>query len=75
MEVLLSYSFLFDIFISPLYSQCFVQRHARELGRFRKTEETSNPYDMEEMSMPLEEFINDPIAHEIIHNGATFQVP
>ncbi|KAG6494268.1 hypothetical protein ZIOFF_049289 [Zingiber officinale] len=74
MEVLLSHSFLFDIFISPLYSQCFVQRHARELGRLRKTEETNNPYDMEEMVMPLQEFINDPIAHEIIHNGATFQV-
>ncbi|KAG6494264.1 hypothetical protein ZIOFF_049285 [Zingiber officinale] len=74
MEVLLSHSFLFDIFISPLYSQCFVQRHARELGRFRKTEEMSNPYDVEEMAMPLQEFINDPIAHEIIHNGATFQV-
>ncbi|KAG6494270.1 hypothetical protein ZIOFF_049291 [Zingiber officinale] len=74
MEVLLSHSFLFDVFISPLYSQCFVQRHARELGRLRKIEETNNPYDMEEMVMPLQEFINDPIAHEIIHNGATFQV-
>ncbi|XP_042418783.1 protein-tyrosine sulfotransferase-like isoform X2 [Zingiber officinale] len=52
----------------------FVRRHARELGRLRKTEKTNNPYDMEEMVMPLQEFINDPIAHEIIHNGATFQV-
>ncbi|XP_042418780.1 protein-tyrosine sulfotransferase-like isoform X3 [Zingiber officinale] len=52
----------------------FARRHARELGRFRKTEEMSNPYDVEEMAMPLQEFINDPIAHEIIHNGATFQV-
>ncbi|XP_042414091.1 protein-tyrosine sulfotransferase-like [Zingiber officinale] len=52
----------------------FVRRHARELGRLRKIEETNNPYDMEEMVMPLQEFINDPIAHEIIHNGATFQV-
>lgn len=24
--------------------------------------------------MPLHEFIDEPIAHEIIHNGATFQV-
>lgn len=51
-----------------------VQRDARELGRLRKTEEFSNPYDMEDMVMPLHEFINDPIAHDIIHNGATFQV-
>lgn len=24
--------------------------------------------------MPLHEYINDPVAHDIIHNGATFQV-
>ena len=24
--------------------------------------------------MPLHEYINDPIARDIIHNGATFQV-
>jgi hypothetical protein len=24
--------------------------------------------------MPLHQYINDPVAHEIIHNGATFQV-
>lgn len=29
---------------------------------------------MEEMVMPLHDFINDPVAHEIVHNGATFQV-
>ncbi|CAL9050619.1 unnamed protein product [Musa banksii] len=52
----------------------FARRDARELGRLRKTEEFSSPYDMEDMVMPLHEFINDPIAHDIIHNGATFQV-
>ncbi|WOL17143.1 protein-tyrosine sulfotransferase-like isoform X2 [Canna indica] len=52
----------------------FARRDARELGRLRKSEEIHNPYDMEDMVMPLSEFINDPIAHEIIHNGATFQV-
>jgi len=33
-----------------------------------------NAYDVEDMVMPLHEYINDPVAHEIIHNGATFQV-
>ncbi|XP_065867807.1 protein-tyrosine sulfotransferase [Euphorbia lathyris] len=32
------------------------------------------PYNMEEIVMPLHEYINDPIAHDVIHNGATFQV-
>lgn len=39
------------------------------------TDVTGNdPYNMEEVAMPLEDYINDPIAMEIIHNGATFQV-
>jgi hypothetical protein len=33
-----------------------------------------NAYDVEDMVMPLHQYINDPVAHEIIHNGATFQV-
>ncbi|RWW22621.1 hypothetical protein GW17_00013168, partial [Ensete ventricosum] len=71
--------FLFDSLCLPenLSHQLWlnaVQRDARELGRLRKTEEFSDPYDMEDMIMPLHEFINDPIAHDIIHNGATFQV-
>uniref|UniRef100_A0A2N9HPM4 Sulfotransferase n=1 Tax=Fagus sylvatica TaxID=28930 RepID=A0A2N9HPM4_FAGSY len=31
-------------------------------------------YDMEDIVMPLHEYINDPAAHDIVHNGATFQV-
>lgn len=34
----------------------------------------NDPYNMEEMVMPLQEYINDPRAHELIHNGETFQV-
>ncbi|WOK96846.1 protein-tyrosine sulfotransferase-like isoform X2 [Canna indica] len=52
----------------------FARRDARELRRLQIIEENSNPYDMEDMAMPLHEFINDPIAHELVHNGATFQV-
>ncbi|KAF3783157.1 hypothetical protein EJ110_NYTH32882 [Nymphaea thermarum] len=36
--------------------------------------EAEDPYNMGEIVMPLRAFINDPLAHEIIHNGATFQV-
>lgn len=35
---------------------------------------SNDPYDMSEMVMPLQEYIEDSVAHEIIHNGATFQV-
>lgn len=33
-----------------------------------------DPYNMGDVVMPLHEYINDPIAQDIIHNGATFQV-
>ncbi|KAM1149085.1 hypothetical protein ACFX2I_029623 [Malus domestica] len=36
--------------------------------------QSSDPYNMEEVVMPLHEYINDPIAEEIVHNGETFQV-
>ena len=52
----------------------FGQRDVRKLVKSRWTKDVGNPYDMEDMVMPLHAFINDPIAHEIIHNGATFQV-
>ncbi|KAG6762022.1 hypothetical protein POTOM_032507 [Populus tomentosa] len=34
----------------------------------------NDPYNMEKMVMPLQEYINDPRAHELVHNGETFQV-
>ncbi|CAN6556987.1 unnamed protein product [Malus baccata var. baccata] len=36
--------------------------------------QSNDPYNMEEVVMPLHEYINDPIAQEIVHNGETFQV-
>ncbi|KAM1309919.1 hypothetical protein ACFX13_006701 [Malus domestica] len=33
---------------------------------------SNDPYNMEEVMMPLHEYINDPIAQEIVHNGETF---
>ncbi|XXG62026.1 hypothetical protein AAC387_Pa05g0481 [Persea americana] len=52
----------------------FARREARELGRVTEIKDVSNSYNMKDMVIPLHEFINDPMAHEIIHNGATFQV-
>ncbi|KAK1421623.1 hypothetical protein QVD17_24104 [Tagetes erecta] len=34
----------------------------------------NDSYNMKEVVMPLHEFINHPVALDIIHNGATFQV-
>lgn len=33
-----------------------------------------DPYDMEDIAMPLHEYINEPVTRDIVHNGATFQV-
>lgn len=60
--------------IFPLHDTALVlgQRDAR--GNSRMMTEAEDPYNMDEIVMPLRAFINDPLAHEIIHNGATFQV-
>lgn len=52
----------------------FSRRDIRKFVKSKWTKYSGNPYDLEEMVMPLHSFINDPMAHEIIHNGATFQV-
>ncbi|XP_077227772.1 tyrosylprotein sulfotransferase [Tasmannia lanceolata] len=52
----------------------FARRDARRLGGVVEIKEISDSYNMEDIVMPLHLFINDPVAHEIIHNGATFQV-
>ncbi|XP_048135922.1 protein-tyrosine sulfotransferase-like [Rhodamnia argentea] len=53
----------------------FARRYARRHGGSRDIY-SSNPYNMEEgqcIVMPLHKYIYDPIARDIIHNGATFQ--
>jgi len=52
----------------------FARRDARRLGRMMIEGEAEDSYNMEAMLMPLHEFIRHPLAHDIIHNGATFQV-
>ncbi|XP_078427913.1 tyrosylprotein sulfotransferase isoform X2 [Wolffia australiana] len=51
----------------------FNRRVARRQGKLRRDDD-SNPYNMADIVMPLEEFIEYPISHDIIHNGATFQI-
>ncbi|KAJ6408751.1 hypothetical protein OIU84_008450 [Salix udensis] len=51
----------------------FARRDARKLMGSIDIKR-NDPYNMEEMVMPLQEYINDPRAHELIHNGETFQV-
>ncbi|XP_056855292.1 protein-tyrosine sulfotransferase-like, partial [Raphanus sativus] len=51
----------------------FARRDARKL-KGGVIIEDDNPYDMEEMLMPLHKYLDTPTAHDIIHNGATFQI-
>ncbi|KAL3849442.1 hypothetical protein ACJIZ3_011324 [Penstemon smallii] len=51
----------------------FARRDARK-HRGQSHIVTNNPYDMEDMLMPLHKYINDAIARDIVHNGATFQI-
>ncbi|KAL5056088.1 hypothetical protein RYX36_036770 [Vicia faba] len=51
----------------------FTRRGARYSKGLNATD-SSDPYDMEDFAMPLEEYINHPVAWDIVHNGATFQV-
>lgn len=51
----------------------FARRDARGSKNVQSSKKI-NAYDVEDMVMPLHQYINDPVAHEIIHNGATFQI-
>ncbi|KAJ4778769.1 Sulfotransferase [Rhynchospora pubera] len=51
----------------------FARREASKLGKLKRNV-FSDVYNTEDVAMPLHEFINHPAAHELIHNGITFQV-
>ncbi|GER33533.1 tyrosylprotein sulfotransferase [Striga asiatica] len=51
----------------------FARRDRRKL-RGETPLVTNNSYDMVDMVMPLHKYIKDPIARDIVHNGATFQI-
>ena len=54
------------------FNSC-VQRDARKLKGIDHVK-SKDPYNMKEIVMPLHEYINYPIARDLVHNGATFQV-
>ncbi|VFQ81495.1 unnamed protein product [Cuscuta campestris] len=51
----------------------FARREART-RRGKTIINGNDPYNMEDIVMPLHKYINDPMAWDIIQNGATFQV-
>ncbi|KAK4539667.1 hypothetical protein RGQ29_031889 [Quercus rubra] len=51
----------------------FARRDAR-IQKGSRDIKSNFSYDIEDIVMPLHKYINDPVAHDIIHNGATFQV-
>ncbi|GMH07115.1 hypothetical protein Nepgr_008955 [Nepenthes gracilis] len=51
----------------------FARRDAR-LRNAQNYIQSNDSYDMDSIAMPLHQYINNPIATDIIHNGATFQV-
>ncbi|GLJ53129.1 hypothetical protein SUGI_1132210 [Cryptomeria japonica] len=51
----------------------FARRDARHPGRMVMQGDVDS-YDFPAMVMPLHEYIHQPIAYDIIHNGGTFQV-
>lgn len=66
------YITIFDGLPSPL-SNFNIQRDARK-HRGQISIKSNDTYNVEDIVMPLHEYINHPIARDIIHNGATFQV-
>lgn len=53
---------------------CFNQQREARYSRGLNIIEKNDSYDMEDFAMPLHKFINHPVAGDIVHNGATFQV-
>ncbi|KAM7278031.1 hypothetical protein ACFE04_005165 [Oxalis oulophora] len=51
----------------------FARRESRQLRSVVKIQ-GSDSYNMKDVAMPLQEYINSPTALDIVHNGATFQV-
>ncbi|KAK7312575.1 hypothetical protein VNO77_36527 [Canavalia gladiata] len=52
----------------------FARRDTRYNRRRLNIIGSHDSYDMEDLAMPLQEYIYHPVAVDIVHNGATFQV-
>ncbi|KAH9700579.1 protein-tyrosine sulfotransferase [Citrus sinensis] len=51
----------------------FARRDARKMKGLSYVN-SNDSYNVEEMAMPLHQFINEPVVLDTVHNGATFQV-
>ncbi|KAL8141533.1 hypothetical protein V2J09_014565 [Rumex salicifolius] len=61
-----------SIVLEKVVALNFAQRDMRRRGQLNH-KRGNDSYDMEDMAMPLEEFITHSVSSDIIHNGATFQ--
>ena len=55
--------------------QCFLQRESADVPSDPPEVLHLSPYEKGHVIMTLHDFINHPAAMELLHNGATFQVP
>ncbi|CAH9072336.1 unnamed protein product [Cuscuta epithymum] len=61
-------------YLAPwMIEDLFARKNMREV-KGENLIKTNEPYNMGDIVMPLHQFINDPIALDLVHNGATFQV-
>ncbi|CAI9761520.1 unnamed protein product [Fraxinus pennsylvanica] len=63
------WKYLVPWMIEDLFARRDARKHRGQLYTI-----TNNSYNMEEILMPLHEYINEPIVQDIVHNGATFQI-
>ncbi|XP_054814793.1 protein-tyrosine sulfotransferase-like [Prosopis cineraria] len=61
-------------YLVPWMREDIFARRDERYARGQRITESNDSYDMEDFAMPLHEYINHPVAEEIVHNGATFQV-
>ncbi|XP_028791885.1 protein-tyrosine sulfotransferase-like isoform X2 [Neltuma alba] len=61
-------------YLVPWMRKDLFDRRGLRQSRGLPITKSNDSYDMEEFAMPLHEFINHPVAEDIVHNGATFQV-
>lgn len=66
-------SSIFPFDVNVIDTDFNLQREAR-YSKGMNSVEGSDPYDTKDFAMPLREYINHPVAWDIVHNGATFQV-
>ncbi|XP_029127184.1 protein-tyrosine sulfotransferase [Cajanus cajan] len=61
-------------YLVPWMREDLFTRRDTRYSRGQNIIESSDSYDMEDFAMPLQEYINHPVALDVVHNGATFQV-